>query len=206
MLVFMLLQSVHVGLRATGQEAVDSEQATSGRLDASEYQWSDLKSSEYQSALMSYFEKQREDRYGHLSDVMFSSLSNVVRKWSRCLVIDGAEPTTVKGYEFDIELMPDARPVRHQLPKMSPHQIAREKYHVQKAERLGHLRAPTDAQKSEWATRTHIVGKKDDPNGRWICDFRPLNRTTVKRSTALGDVFSKTRSLASKKWKSGLDA
>jgi len=54
--------------------------------------------------------------------------------------------------------------------------------------------------------RGRIVSKKDDPNGRWICDFRPLNRLTKKRVTALGDVFSKTRSLAAKIWKTGLDA
>ena len=42
--------------------------------------------------------------------------------------------------------------------------------------------------------------------GRWICDFRPLNKVTKRRQTALGDVFSKVRTLASKRWKSGLDA
>ena len=75
-----------------------------------------------------------------------------------------------------------------------------------KEEKLGHLRVPTDAQKSEWATRTHVVSKKDDSMGRWICDFRPLNRVTKKRMTAIGDAFRKTRALASKMWKSGLDA
>ena len=71
---------------------------------------------------------------------------------------------------------------------------------------MGHLRVPTDAQKSEWTTKTHIVFKKDDEWGRWICDFRPLNAAVAKRATALGDVFTKTRALAAKKWKSGLDA
>ena len=37
------------------------------------------------------------------------------------------------------------------------------RHQLEKAELLGHLRAPTDAQKSDWATRTHVVGKKDDP-------------------------------------------
>jgi hypothetical protein len=61
-------------------------------------------------------------------------------------------------------------------------------------------------QKSEWTTRTHIVTQKDDPFGRWICDFRPLNRVARKRATALGDVFTKTRALAGRYWTSGLDA
>ncbi len=38
------------------------------------------------------------------------------------------------------------------------------------------------------------------------CDFRPLNRVTIKRPCAVGDVFNKTRTLASKLYKSGLDA
>ena len=42
--------------------------------------------------------------------------------------------------------------------------------------------------------------------GRWICDFRPLNAVTKKRPTPIGDVFAKTRLLAGRRWKSGLDA
>ena len=114
------------------------------------------------------------------------------------------EPTY--NNEFDIELEPNARPVRHQLPKMSLKEIEKERYHIGKAETLGHLRIPTDQQKSEWSTRTHIVYKKHDEMGRWICDFRPLNAVTKKRPTPIGDVFAKTRLLAGRRWKSGLDA
>ena len=42
--------------------------------------------------------------------------------------------------------------------------------------------------------------------GRWICDFRALNRSTVKRPTPIGDVPDKARKLARKRWKSLLDA
>ena len=42
--------------------------------------------------------------------------------------------------------------------------------------------------------------------GRWICDFRALNRSTVKRPTPIGDVPDKARKLARKFWKSLLDA
>ena len=108
------------------------------------------------------------------------------------MTIDGVEPATVSGYSFDIELLPGAKPVRHQLPKMSPAEVKKEQYHLRKAEALGHLRVPTDDQKSDWATKTLTVSKKDDPMGRWICDFRPLSRESRRRSTALGDVFTKT--------------
>ena len=171
-----------------------------------EFIWSDLKSEAYKGALLSKFDEYRKDRYNHLDDEQYAALRKLVSNFSHTLVIDDVEPTVVSGYDFDIELVEGAVPVRHQLPKRSPQEKDRQRYHLQKEEAAGHLRIPTDAQKSEWATRTHIVSKKDDPNGRWICDFRPLNRLTKKRVTALGDVFSKTRSLAAKIWKTGLDA
>ena len=89
---------------------------------------------------------------------------------------------------------------------MSLREVEKEQYHITKAETLGHLRVPRDDQKSEWSTRTHVVFKKDDEMGRWICDFRPLNAVTKKRPTPIGDVFAKTRLLAGRRWKSGLDA
>ena len=172
----------------------------------SEWKYRDLQGEDYKQAIVSHLRTQRSDRYSHMTDSKFQYLENLVSKWSHCLVIDGVEPATIQGYAFDIETVPGAQPVRHQLPKLSPAEAERERYHVLKAERLGHLRVPTDAQKGEWTTKTMVVSKKDDPMGRWICDFRPLNRATKKRPTALGDVFTKTRALAAKRWKSALDA
>ena len=122
--------------------------------------WTDLKSHEYRDALGKSLDSQRADRYAHLSDDQYKTLRALCLKWSHTLVIDGAEPTKVQGYEFDIELEADAKPARHQLPKLSPQEQAKERYHIQKEEALGHLRIPTDAEKSDWATRTHVVSKK----------------------------------------------
>ena len=83
-------------------------------------------------------------------------------------VIDGTMGGVVEGCEFDIELEPNAKPIRHQLPKMSLREMEKEQYHITKAEQLGHLRAPTDDQTNERSTRTHVVFKKDDEMGRWI--------------------------------------
>ena len=171
-----------------------------------ERQWEDLRSPEYKGALQEHFETRRNERYSHLSEHRLMKLRTLVKDHSEVFVIEGVVPTTVSGYEFDIELEPGAKPVRQQLPKLAPQSVAKERYHVLKEEQLGHLRVPGDEAKSDWATRTHVVSKKGDPNGRWICDFRPLNRVSVKRCTAIGDVFSKIRPLASKRWKSGLDA
>ena len=149
-------------------------------------------------ALVNHFYSHKADRYNHLSEYRYQRLVDLVRNYSDCLVIDDVFPITIKGFEFDIELQSGASPVRQQLPKMSPQPLEKQKYHIAKEEQVGHLRVLTDKQKSEWATRTHIVNEKDDPMGRWICDFKPLNRLTKKRPTAICDVFSKTLAVASK--------
>ena len=71
----------------------------------------------------------------------------------------------MKSYEFDIELQPNAIPARHQLPKMGPAEMEKERYHLKKEEKMHHLRIPTDEQKSEWATRIHSVKKR---TMRWV--------------------------------------
>ena len=151
-------------------------------------------------------EDQRPERYGHLSEDRFQRLTALALSFSEVLVIEGMEGGVVEGYEFDIELEPDAKPVWHQLPKMSVREMEKEQYHCQQKEALKHLHIPTDEQKSEWSTRTHVVFKKDDPMGRRICDFRLLNAVTKKRPTPIGDVFAKTMLLAGRRWKSGFDA
>ena len=117
---------------------------------------------------MQWLEEQRHDRYAHLSDARFRALQKLVAKYSDVLVIDGMLGGVVMGYEFDIELEPNAKPIRHQLPKMSIKEMEKEQFHIAKAEKLGHLRVPTNEQKSEWSTRTRVVFKKDDDMGRWI--------------------------------------
>ena len=146
--------------------------------------------------MLQTLELQRSERYSHLTESQWSSLRTLVQSFSDCFYIDGACPSTVKGYEFDIELQPGAKPVMAQLPRLSPLEQQKEQYHVDKGTRSGHLRIPTDEQKSDWATRTHVVFKKDDPMGRWICDFRPLDRVTTKRLCAGCDVFDKNLSFS----------
>jgi len=63
--------------------------------------------------------------------------------------------------------------------KDGPPQVAeKEGYHLRKEEKMHRLHIPTDEQKSEGATRAHIV-KKYGVMGRMTCAFRPLNRVAV---------------------------
>ena len=102
-------------------------------------------------------------------------MKELVLEYSDCIAVNGLQPVVVKVAKFDIELSLGAQLLRATLPKLSPGETHKEHYHIYKSERLGHLRTPTDEQKSESATPTHIVGKKDDHNGHWICDVRALN-------------------------------
>ena len=129
-------------------------------------QWSDQSAEDYKDALLEAFRGQ-----SHLNEAQFERLGLLVRDESEVIVIPGVEPSTVEGYLFDIDLVPGAKPSMAQLPRMSPAEMAKERYHIEKEEALGHLRTPTDEQKSDWSCRCHVVNKKDDPMGRWICDL-----------------------------------
>ena len=127
----------------------------------------------YKQALMDRLEEHRKERYAHLTEERFEAIRQLVVEYSDTFVIDGAPCAVVKGYEFDIELEPNARPVRHQLPKMSVREMEKEQYHIKKAEAMGHLRIPTDAQKSEWSTRTHVIFKRTT---KWVGGSATLGR------------------------------
>ena len=92
------------------------------------------------------------------------------------MIIDGVVPSVVKDYFFDIEQGPGAQPSRAQLPKMSLAEMKKGRYHVEKEEALGHLRVPTDEQKSEWSCRAHIVSRRTT---QWAGGYATSARLTV---------------------------
>ena len=63
-----------------------------------------------------------------------------------------------------------------------------------------------DAAAATHVSKAFLVKKKGEPNGRWICDFRPLNRVTIKKPIAIGQSHDKVRRLADRVWKSTFDA
>ncbi|CAE8623312.1 unnamed protein product, partial [Polarella glacialis] len=171
-----------------------------------EYLYTDFFGQQYQDAVGRAFDEYRTERYQHLTDAQYKALRLPVCSHAHTIHIDGAAPTVVAGYKFDIDLLPGAVPACHGMPKYSPAASEREIKHIKKHEALGQLRTPTENQLSGWATRSHIVRKKDDLDGRWIMDFRPLNAATMKLPIAIGDVLDKVRALAAKYWKSVFDA
>ena len=141
-----------------------------------------------------------------MTDEQYAKLRSLICRRAEALYIDGSAPSTMLNYKFDIELLPGAYPVKQRMPKYSLAQAEKEKHHLQKHEHLKQLRTPTDAQRSSWITKAHSVHKYDDPNGRWIMDFRPLNASTKPMPIIIDDCGHVVRELAGKAWKSVFDA
>ena len=191
----------HVCMQPESHDALDSMSCSSP-----DWIYDNFEGKEYKAAIASALDEMRHERYKHLSSKRWEKLRSMLLRNSSVLFVDGAKPTVVDPkYSFEIKLKEGAKPIRANLPRYSPEQARKERHHVLKEEALGHLRVPTKEQLSEWSTRTHVVHKKDDENGRWICDFRPLNKATEKRGITIGDCFDKVRSLAGTLWKSIFD-
>ena len=172
----------------------------------SDFKYHDFSSVEYQDAVVAELDSIRQKQYNHLSEEQYQKLRNFVRKNAVSFYIDGSAPTTVNGYQFDIQLQPGAVPSKATVPKYSLTQARKEAHHIDKEMKLGHLRTPTEEQLSEWTTKVHTVYKKEDEFGRLVCDFRLLNKATIKKPIQIGCCFEKARAIAGKRWKTAFDA
>ena len=79
----------------------------------------DVFSDAYRTAVRSALDIYRWTRYAHLSELQYQKLRARVRAWAPYLHIDGAPSSTLKGLVFDVEFVPNAVPVKRNLPKYS---------------------------------------------------------------------------------------
>ena len=101
----------------------------------SEYRWYDLESEMYKGELMRLLDEQGHQEYSHLSDIQFAEVKGLVCEHRTEFMLDDTEPSLIKGYLFDIELEEGCKPVRAQLPKLSPDQLRKEAHHLDKPEK-----------------------------------------------------------------------
>ena len=128
-----------------------AQNASSEVSQTSAYEWTaaTFHTPAYKKALMAQLDKDRNTSYAHLNDRRYEKLKKVISNASGELALDGSEPTTFEGYQFDIELKPGAIPARAQLPRMSPVEREKEQHHVRKYEKSNqpvsytHLTLPT---------------------------------------------------------------
>ena len=137
MLVLLIL-SAQSGWQPEGPIGTHRTRRTDVPKDDVENASMDPSGPAYKQALATSFDKQRAERYAHLTGKRYESLRDLVVEFSDTFVIDGAPCGVVEGYEFDIELEPNAKPVRHQLPKLSVQEMEKEHYHINNAESLSH--------------------------------------------------------------------
>jgi hypothetical protein len=146
--------------------------ATNARDPAgSNWKYNSFTSPEYGFAAGAAWDLHREERYSHLNESRFQKLRKVIATNAVSFYIEGAAPSIVTKYMFNIELEPGAVPVKSHLPKYGLEQARKESYHFNKELALGHMRMPTEAKVSAWSTKVHIVHKNDDTMGRLICEF-----------------------------------
>ena len=172
---------------------------------ASRWMYEDLTSEEYRTAVLEQFEKQKSE-YAHLTENQWQLLCSFVARNAETFYIEGAKPTTVLGFEFDVQLHEGAKPVKAPLPRYSAEQAKKEQHHIKSAMDMGHLITPEPEDIGPWATATHVVFKKDSDWGRLICDFRALNKATIPMPISISDVRDQVRNVAQKLWKSLFDA
>ena len=111
------------------------ENATAPEPHEASVLYPDPTSQEYKRALSDVLRTQRDERYAHLNDAQFDMLTDFVEQFSDTIAIEGVAPSTVHDYLFDIELKPGTIPSRAQLPKMSPAEMEKERYHLEKEEK-----------------------------------------------------------------------
>ena len=168
------------------------------------WEFPDTEADENKDKLEESLRMDRVSRYAHLNDRRFEKVVELVRRRSRTFYVEGAPSTAIKGVEFDIELKEGARPQKARQPKISPAETEKQKVHIEQKVALGHMSFPVVV--GEWSTSSKIVFKKADEAGRWIFDFRPLNRATKPSLTRTVDLVATIQEMAGCLWKTTLDA
>ena len=101
-------------------------------------------------------------------------LKDILRKHAGGFAAVNGRPSLVRGYEFGIELMPDAKPVRH-LPRRQMPGPAREKA-VKETEAMI-ANGIVENSDSEYSANVIMVAKKNGEM-RYCVDYRGLNKIT----------------------------
>ena len=121
MILVLLLLSANSGWQPE-KPTLAEQRLTSRKVSeapSTQEQYLDIRSLEYKSGLAARLDDHRAERYGQITECRFEKLRELILEYSDTFVVEGAPIGVIDGYEFDIELEPNARPVRHQLPKRS---------------------------------------------------------------------------------------
>jgi hypothetical protein len=145
----------------------------------------------YKAELVRRLRGLRKTRYEFLGDADFSMVETFVEENSEAFFVDGARPSRLRGFRFDI-LLSDDEPVTSKAFGAAPDRRAEVSHHVEKQLELGNIVRGS----SQYSSSGFTVKEAGKPHGRFVIDYRKLNRKTLRSHEPIPDIWDMLRTLA----------
>ena len=150
------------------------------------FRYPDPEARAYKKAVKEEVTAQREKRYSHLPVRIWRIFLACCMCLSAGLWSEGSPPGHLKRFVMDLERAPGVPlPPVCQPSKMSPAEQDKERHHLYREMKLGHLIRPDRPVPT--AAQVRVVKKPGEEKlsileqwGRLICDYRGANLATVK--------------------------
>ena len=138
---------------------------------------------------------------GILTEQQRSQVVPVFDKYQELFTSDISELKQTHLVEHNIELIPEAKPVKRTLYSMTPEQRQFLQKELNNMLNKGLIRESS----SPWGCSPWIVPKKGPKKWRFCVDYRPLNKVTKTDSNPLPRIDQILESFVGAKWFSNLD-
>ena len=174
--------------------------SATGEKDKMDQLWPDRTTSEYKEELVRRLTLAKDKFYAHLPEPGWLALCWWVRRYSEVFYIEGATPTSLKGFRFDVIVTP-GDPVTAKPFCSGPDARKHMDYHLERHTRLGNITRGA----SPWCSPGFIVKEKGKEHGRMVVDYRALNRRTERGHFPMPNIWELLRSMSGGRWISAFD-
>ena len=188
--------------REVQEEALHGVDATTAPADTAKApsSWPDRTTPAFKEELIRRLRSRRSERYADFSNHDFELLETCVRHNSRAFFIDGCRPTRLRGFLFDV-LLSDEEPVSSRAFPSAPDRRQDLRHHVEKQVDLGNLVRSA----SPYAAAGFTIREAGKDHGRFVIDYRKLNRKTIRHHSPIPDIFATLREMADSRRLTALD-
>ena len=188
--------------REVQEEALHGVDATTAPADTlkAPSSWPDRTTPAFKEELIRRLRSRRSERYADFSNHDFELLETCVRHNSQAFFIDGCRPTRLRGFLFDV-LLSDEEPVSSRAFPSAPDRRQDLKHHVEKQVDLGNLVRSA----SPYAAAGFTIREAGKEHGRFVIDYRKLNRKTIRHHNPIPDIFATLREMADSRRLTALD-
>ena len=195
-----LCQGCYKANALTAEEGLHGFSGTGGPKDQMDRLWPDRTTSEYKEELVRRLTLAKDKFYAHLADPAWKALCWWVRRYSEVFYIEGATPTSLKGFRFDV-IVTAGDPVTSKPFCSGPDARKHMDYHLERHTRLGNITRGA----SPWWSPGFIVKEKGKEHGRMVVDYRALNRRTERGHFPMPNIWELLRSMSGGRWISAFD-